>query len=139
MAEKKDSTPKEVSKKRVSKKTQTVRERTKTGEKPAKTRRIRSSVSKAKRPVSAVSKLNKKEYHIPLPDSKFGRFLRRPVKLVPRFFREAFFELRKVTWPSFKQTIKLTLAVFLFAIIFASIVGLLDFGLNVLFEKFILK
>ncbi len=134
MADKK----KPVKKEKVSKKTQTVRERSEAS-KPSK-KRVRATVKKVASPVKAVKKLNAKEYHvIPLPDNKAGRVLRKRVRFFPKFVSEAFTEVKQVSWPSRKETVGLTLAVFVFAIVFASIVGLLDFGLSKAFEKFIVN
>lgn len=64
------------------------------------------------------------------------RFLR---YLVPPYFRNSWRELRQVKWPSRKETIQLTLAVFAFAIVFAALVTLIDYGLDKLFKQIFLK
>ncbi len=136
MAEKKKATT-SVKAKLSTKKTQTVRERTENTKIPKK--RIRKTVKKATIPLKSIKKLHAKEYHLPLPDNKLGNFLTKRVRIFPKFVREAFAEVRQVTWPNRRDTISLTLAVFIFALVFASIVGLLDFGLSKAFEKFIVK
>jgi preprotein translocase SecE subunit len=120
-----------------SKKTQTVRERTTTTKVPKK--RVRNTVKKATTPLKSIKKLHAKEYHLPLPDNKVGKVLKKRVRIFPKFVVEAFREVRQVTWPNRRETIKLTFAVFIFAIVFASIVGLLDYGLSKAFEKFFVK
>ena len=120
-----------------SKKTQTVRERTENVKTPKK--RVRRTVKKAAAPIKTIKKLHAKEYHLPLPENKLGRLLSKRVKLFPRFVVEAFKEVKQVTWPNRRDTISLTFAVFIFAVAFAIIVGLLDFGLSKAFEKFIVK
>lgn len=136
MAEKKKITsPTKV--KLSTKKTQTVRERTENTKEPKK--RIRKTVKKVALPLKSLKKLNAKEYHLPLPDNKVGNVLKKRVRFFPKFVSASFAEVKQVTWPNRKDTIKLTLAVFIFAIVFASIVGLLDFGLSKAFEKFIVK
>ena len=49
---------------------------------------------------------------------------------VVNYFQESFEELRKVTWPTRNQAIKLTFIVIGFCIVFALFIGVLDFGLN---------
>lgn len=80
----------------------------------------------------------KKEFHpIKLPDNKFGRFLGKRPRIVPRFFSEAWDEIRQVTWPNRNETLRLTFAVFVFSIIFAVIVASLDFVLDKIFRAII--
>jgi preprotein translocase SecE subunit len=72
------------------------------------------------------------------------RFTWRPIKwlgrhLIPRYFRNSFKELRLVTWPGRKQSRQLTQAVILFAIVFAVFISLLDFGLDKVFKRILLK
>jgi preprotein translocase SecE subunit len=56
---------------------------------------------------------------------------------VPPYFRSAWKELRLVTWPGFRQTLDLTVAVIIFSIIFAAIVGIVDYGLDKVFRAII--
>lgn len=121
------------------KKVQTVRERAK-GQKSEKTKRIRTQAAKLTKPVKKLNKVGGgKEYHLPLPDNKLGRFMRKRVRLWPRFFGEAWAEIRQVTWPNRRQTVRLTFAVFIFALIFGIMVALLDFGLDKLFREVIIN
>jgi preprotein translocase subunit SecE len=71
------------------------------------------------------------------PFRKVGRII--GLVLVPRYFRNSWKELRKVKWPTRKETAKLTLAVFTFAIVLAMIVTVTDYGLDKLLRKVILK
>ena len=64
------------------------------------------------------------------------RFLR---FLVPSYFRNSFKELKQVTWPTRKETIKLTFAVFMFAIVFGIFITIVDYGLNAVFKRILLK
>jgi preprotein translocase SecE subunit len=75
-------------------------------------------------------------------------FRLRPVRFVgriagrilwPRYLRNAFRELRQVTWPGRKETWKLTFAVFAFAIVFAAIISSVDYGLDKIFKRLIIK
>ena len=65
-----------------------------------------------------------------MPDNKVGRFLNKRRSFIPRYFKESWQELRKVTWPNRKETTKLTLAVFTFAIVFGLLVAIVEFGLD---------
>jgi preprotein translocase SecE subunit len=125
----------EVSK---SKRQQTVRERSQRGERGAR-RRIRNTAGRLSSPITRVRITGKKEYHLPLPDNRAGTILKKRVRLVPKFLRLSWQEIRLVTWPNASETIRLTSAVFIFAVIFALIVGALDFGLDKLFREVIIK
>lgn len=98
-----------------------------------------SGVAFIKRRVALFISLLKKEIYLPLPENKTGKFLNKKRSFTPKFLRNAWAELRQVTWPSRKETWKLTTSVFLFAIIFGLIVALTDYGLDKIFKKVILK
>ncbi len=59
--------------------------------------------------------------------------------LFPRYIRNSFRELKLVTWPGRRESLRLTSAVLVFSIIFGAIVALVDYGLDKLFKEFILK
>ncbi|HET8670873.1 MAG TPA: preprotein translocase subunit SecE, partial [Candidatus Saccharimonadales bacterium] len=59
--------------------------------------------------------------------------------LVPPYFRNSWKELRQVTWPRFKDSLRLTFAVFAFAAVFGALVALLDYGLDKVFKEVLLK
>lgn len=130
----------EAKKKRVIRKPETVREKAaKKTETTPKPRRLHKAAGAAKRPLGAARKIGRKEYHpIKLPDNKLGRFLTTNRRFTPRFFRDAWGELKQVTWPNRKETIKLTIAVFVFAITLSLIVGVVDFGLDKLFRELLI-
>jgi preprotein translocase SecE subunit len=72
------------------------------------------------------------------------QLLRKPLRLigrliVPMYFRNSWKELRLVTWPSWRVSVRLTFAVIVFAVIFAAFVALLDFGLDKLFKNILLS
>ena len=64
---------------------------------------------------------------------------KRRFKLIPRFFPEAWTELKLVTWPTKKQAARLTGAVLIFATFFAIFVQLLDLVFNKLVKEIFLK
>jgi preprotein translocase SecE subunit len=77
---------------------------------------------------------------------RFFRFLNRftPLRILglilfPPYFRNSWKELQQVTWPTFKQSLRLTWAVLLFAIIFGASVAAVDYGLEAVFKRILLK
>ncbi|MEI7522362.1 MAG: preprotein translocase subunit SecE [Candidatus Saccharibacteria bacterium] len=128
-------------KKRILKnKTETVRQKAQAvSDAPVKKRHIRRTATKITTPIKAVHRFGKKEYYLPMPDNKFGRFMNKKRYIIPRYLRESWQEVKQVTWPDRKETTKLTLAVFTFAIIFGILVAVVDYGLDIIFRKTILK
>ncbi len=126
-------------KKRKIRRVQTVREKSEAAPKQVKTSKLRSAVRTAAKPVRTAHRVGKKEFYLHLPDNKVGRFLNKRRSAVPSYFRNSFKELRGVKWPSRKETTQLTIAVFVFAIIFGAIITVTDYGLDKLFKKLLLK
>ncbi len=131
-------------KRRVVKKSETVREkRAKAADvKPTKRRRVRQAAGKANRPVRAAGR------GIAKAASPLGFVLRpfrtRPFRLLGRilykvlgigYFVNSWRELRLVEWPNRSETAKLTLAVFVFAAAIASFIAALDYGLDKVFRE----
>jgi preprotein translocase SecE subunit len=127
-------------KKRRLKQSVSVRERAEqaTSAEP-KTRRLSTTAKKVNKPLKTVSDFGKKEYYLPMPDNKVGRFLNKRRYVIPRFFKDAWAELRQVTWPGRRETMRLTLAVFMFAFIFGTLVAIVDYGLDKVFRSILLK
>ena len=130
-------------KKRQLKKTETVRERSeRVVAEPGKQRRIKRTATTAAKPFKVVGKKTAKVLS-PLgfllapfktkPARKIGRFLGRALLL--KFFREAWAELKQVQWPTARETTRLTIAVFIFSILFGTIVAITDYGLDKVFKK----
>jgi preprotein translocase SecE subunit len=68
----------------------------------------------------------------------------RPVRkilswIAPRYLINSWREVRQVVWPSRRETWRLTLAVFVFAVIFGALVAGVDKGLDEIFKKVVLK
>lgn len=59
--------------------------------------------------------------------------------LWPTYFRNSWKELRQVTWPTGKETWRLTLAVILFSIVFGLLIAGVDWVLEKLFKQVLLK
>ncbi|HMS23529.1 MAG TPA: preprotein translocase subunit SecE [Candidatus Saccharibacteria bacterium] len=104
-----------------------------------KNRRLKTGASTVSKPLKKVIGKGKNEYHIPLPDNKAGRILGKRVRIFPKYFRDSWAELRQVVWPDRKQTIKLTTAVIVFALVFGVAVAIVDYGLDKLFRILILE
>ncbi len=132
-------------KKKQAKKTMTVRERSE--QQPVEKRRIiRKTAGKAATPFRFIGRGIVKIVR-PL------RFLLWPFKTRParfigrvfaaifflRYFRNAWKEVRQVTWPNRKETWQLAFAVFVFAVIFGAMITATDYGLEKLVQKIILK
>jgi preprotein translocase subunit SecE len=128
-------------------KPETVREKmAKASESEAKPRRIRSTASKARRPLKAVGKgvtLGARPFAFLL-----APFKTRPARFVGRilvkvlfinYIRNSWRELKQVTWPTRRETIKLAVAVFIFATAFALLIAVVDFGLDKVFKALLLE
>jgi preprotein translocase SecE subunit len=122
------------------KKVETVRERAeKAVNTEPKPRRLQATATKVGKPIKAAGRVGRKEYYLPLPKNRVGSFLNRKQSLLPRFFNDAWAEVLQVTWPSRRETLKLTLAVFTFAIAFGLVIALVDYGLDKLFRSLLLQ
>ncbi len=65
------------------------------------------------------------------------RFLGRLIGL--RYIRDSWRELRGVTWPTFRDSRRLTGAVIVFSIIFGLFIALVDYGLDKAFKELFVK
>ena len=71
-------------------------------------------------------------------------FMLKPVRFIGRmlgftYVRYSWRELRQVTWPSFKDSLRLTGAVVLFSVIFGVLIAIVDYGLDKVFRQVLLK
>jgi preprotein translocase SecE subunit len=72
--------------------------------------------------------------------ARLGRLILKVLRwIVPKYFINAWREVRLVTWPSRKETWRLTFAVFIFAIVFGALVSGVDKILDIIFKQVILK
>jgi preprotein translocase SecE subunit len=135
-----DNAGKDSKKKRVVKNPETFRERalkaTTEEEKTAKKHRIRGFFRFLFKPFGFIAHK--------ISTFKLLKPFKKPLRLIgkvliPVYFRNSWKELKLVTWPSFKQSIRLTYAVLIFAVIFGVSVAIIDYGLDVLFKKILLK
>lgn len=93
--------------------------------------------SKFRRPSLGIGKFFKS---ILRPLAPIGRVVGKVLGwLTPRYFINSWRELRQVTWPSRRETWRLTGAVLIFALVFGALVAIVDKGLDELFKKVILK
>jgi preprotein translocase SecE subunit len=82
-----------------------------------------------------------------------GFILRLPMKIPPiafivriigkilfvSYFINSWKEVRQVTWPDRRQTLRLTVAVFIFSITFGVAVSLVDYGLDKVIKRIVFK
>jgi preprotein translocase subunit SecE len=59
--------------------------------------------------------------------------------LLPTYFRNSWKELRKVEWPNWQESRRLTFAVLMFALVFGITIALVDYGLDKLFKNILIK
>ena len=59
--------------------------------------------------------------------------------ITPRYIKNSWREVRQVTWPNRRETWRLTIAVFIFAIVFGGLVALVDKGIDQIFKEVVLK
>lgn len=137
--ESEDTQVKAQNSKRILKKPETVRQRAEKAGVDKKPRRIKQARTTAAKPFKVVARTGRREYYLPLPDTKVGRFMNKKRHLIPSYFRLSWIELKQVKWPGRKETAKLTLAVFMFAFFLGILVTTVDYGLDKLFKQVILK
>jgi len=127
---------------RVRKSAPTVRERVEAAtakEENVKPKRARKVVKFARKSLP-VHKLRLRDRKV---IKWLGRILR-PIgwllkHLIPRYFVNSFREVRQVQWPARRETWRLTLAVFIFAVVFGGMVAGVDKVLDEIFKKVVLK
>lgn len=111
-----------------------------------KTRKLRAAASVASTPFVASGRFVGRvlrPFRIVLvpfktrPARAMGRFLASVLLL--KYFRNSWKELKLVEWPDARQTVQLTIAVFVFAIFFSAVISVVDFGLDKAFQKLIIK
>jgi preprotein translocase SecE subunit len=121
------------SKRRLVKKAETVREKAeKAVEDSKQPRRLHTTKRRAGAPFRAVARGGRRL-------NKIKPFRILGFIIVPPYFRNSWKELKQVTWPKFKDSIRLTFAVFAFATVFGTLVFALDFVLDKVFKEVILK
>lgn len=59
--------------------------------------------------------------------------------IAPPYIRSSLVELKQVTWPTRPKSRQLTTAVLIFAIVFGTVVAIVDYGLDKLFRNILLK
>lgn len=109
---------------------------------------VRERAAKASE-AAAIAPKERKPRKIFAPFRAIGRGLRRfeqfkPIHIiglviVPRYLRNAWRELRQVTWPNRIETLRLTTAVIIFSVVFGILIAITDYGLDKVFKKVILK
>lgn len=120
-------------KRRIVKKAETVREKAeKAAEDDKQPRRLQATKRRAGAPFRAVGRGGQRL-------GKYKPFRILGFIIVPPYFRNSWKELKQVTWPSFRLSIRLMFAVLVFSVIFGCLVALLDYGLEKVFKEVLLK
>jgi preprotein translocase SecE subunit len=134
------NSPDEKRRPRIRKSVPTVRERAEAAQakqESPRPKRIHRLISK---PAAPIRKLRLGERKPVKAASKPLGWLKKALGwLVPKYFVNSWRELRQVYWPNRRETWRLTLAVFVFAIIFGALVAGVDKSLDVIFKKVVLK
>lgn len=132
----------EQKKKRQLKKTETVRQRVERGTTAPKQRRVKKTAHVAGKPFralwSGLKFIGRPFSFVLIPfKTRPARFVGRVLAsvLLLRFIRESWTELRQVQWPNARETFRLTVAVFIFSIVFGTIIAVTDYGLDKVFRK----
>ena len=60
-------------------------------------------------------------------------------RLVPRFIQDIFSELKKVTWPTRDETIRLTVVVIVVSVAIGMALGVIDIGFNYFVDHTLLR
>jgi len=82
----------------------------------------------------------KRRIDIPMPflKGKLGNWLKKDTSFTPKYFRDSFRELQKVTWPNRKETWRLFVAVTVFVFVLAAIIALADTFFEFVIERTII-
>ena len=133
----------QAKKKRQLKKTETVRERAdRVSKAPVQQRKLSRAGGKAFTPFKlagrTIGRVLKPFAFVLIPfKTRPARFVGRILAsiLLFRFFRDAWKELRQVQWPNARETVRLSIAVFIFSIVFGILIATVDYGLDKVFRK----
>jgi len=105
----------------------------------AKPKRVRKAADVAGKSGSAIGKALTTQYHLNERTEKHeDKFFSKSRSLTPSYFKNAWRELRLVTWTGRKETWRLVFAVFIFAILMGATIAALDYGLEKLLREVIL-
>lgn len=136
--------PETPPKKRRVKNPETFRERAlkaaDSDKKPKPARRLKQAGGKVATPVAMPVRQTFRRVY----DSKPFAPVRFVLKIVSKvlflsYFLKSWQELRLVTWPSWKESQRLTFAVLVFAVIFGAVIAGVDYGLDKVFKQLLLK
>ncbi|PIR05178.1 MAG: preprotein translocase subunit SecE [Candidatus Liptonbacteria bacterium CG11_big_fil_rev_8_21_14_0_20_35_14] len=60
------------------------------------------------------------------------------ISKIQSFLGEAFFELRRVNWPTRQQTVRLTIVVIIMSLLVAIVLGIFDFVFTNIIDSFVI-
>ncbi len=71
-------------------------------------------------------------------------FTRKPMRFIAKwtglkYIIDSWSELRGVTWPAFRESVRLTTAVIIFSVVFGVVIAIIDFFLDKVFKQILLK
>ena len=135
--DKQNTTSKKTKSKQPKKKDSMRESAAKSRKQAAKPKRVRKAASAATKPVGKVGGALTADYHVIEPKDG-GNFFTKSRKLTPSYLRNSWKEVRQVTWPKRKETWRLVIAVFIFAIAMGTMIAVLDYGLEKVLRKVIL-
>lgn len=109
----------------------------KTREKSARKPRVRKAASSAKETSSKIGTILTTEHYFKERKSE-GNFFTKSRSLTPRYLRNAWNEVRQVTWPTRRETWRLMIAVGVFSVVIGSLIAGLDYVLERVLREVIL-
>lgn len=102
-----------------------------------KPKRVKAVAQKAKKHTITAAKAITGEHHV-IPRKENPGFFTKSRRMTPRYFADSLLELRYVSWPGFREAVRLVFAVSAFAMTVGVFIAILDFGLERLFRAVIL-
>lgn len=133
-------TNKPVKKPRVRKTAPTIRERAIAAQEEIANPKVGRTKASLKRPINLIKAVKIPANPITRVLGMIFKIIRKVLGwLVPRYFINSWREMKLVTWPGRKETRRLTMAVFLFALVFGAVAAIVDKGLDEIFKKTVLK
>lgn len=71
-------------------------------------------------------------------------FALKPIRFIAKwtglqYIIDSWSELRGVTWPTFRESVRLTMAVVIFSVVFGAVIAVIDFFLDKVFKQILLN
>lgn len=80
----------------------------------------------------------KRQLNLPGSDGALGKQVKgpKPVQKLNKYFADSWSEMKRVTWPSRKETIRLTIGVLVFSVVITGLIFLLDYLFSSIVERY---